>query len=295
MIQDIYPSKLNNHYEDRKPKNNDIVLIFKENNILILKEKNENDENEIVNFSYMTYCELISNCCYDEHRNNVCYLFSINEISYFMVMNCEDIIDKMIDKGYELVNVRTLRKMCPQENAFAGATAWHLYGWYKVNKFCGGCGCEMKHDTVERMMFCPKCGYKAYPRINPAVIIGLQDGERLMMTKYCDRAYKNYALIAGFAEIGETIEETVEREVMEEVGLKVKNIQYYKSQPWGFDSDLLMGFFCELDSDDRILMDENELSVAEWMNYKDIPDQRNNMSLTAEMMMVFKDKWINKK
>ncbi len=72
----------------------------------------------------------------------------------------------------------------------------------------------------------------------PGSIIGVTDGDKILMSKYAGRAYKKYALLAGFTEIGETIEETVQREVMEEVGLKVKNIRYYKSQPWSFsDTD----------------------------------------------------------
>lgn len=84
------------------------------------------------------------------------------------------------------------------------------------------------------MMRCEYCGQMEFPKICPAVIIGVTDGNRLLMSKYAGRDYKKYALIAGFAEIGETIEETVQREVMEEVGLKVKNLRYYKSQPWSF-------------------------------------------------------------
>ena len=72
------------------------------------------------------------------------------------------------------------------------------------------------------------------------------------MSKYSGRTYKKYALLAGFAEIGETVEETVRREVMEEVGLKVKNIRYYKSQPWAFSDTLLLGFYCDLDGEDRL-------------------------------------------
>ncbi len=90
------------------------------------------------------------------------------------------------------------------------------------------------------------------------------------MTKYAGREYKKYALIAGFTEIGETAEQTVEREVMEEVGLHVKNIRYYKSQPWGYDSDLLLGYFCELAEEHKIELDETELSLAEWIDYKDV-------------------------
>ena len=77
------------------------------------------------------------------------------------------------------------------------------------------------------------------------------------MSKYAGREYKKYALLAGFTEIGETLEETVSREVMEEVGLKVKNITYYKNQPWAFSDTLLMGFFCELDGSDQVKLDEN--------------------------------------
>ncbi len=84
--------------------------------------------------------------------------------------------------------------------------------------------------------------------------------------------YKRYALIAGFTEIGETAEETVMREVQEEVGLKVKNIHYYKSQPWGFDQNLLLGYFCELDGERDIVLDTGELATAEWVHYSDVPE-----------------------
>ena len=97
------------------------------------------------------------------------------------------------------------------------------------------------------------------------------------------------ALVAGFAEIGETLEETVQREVMEEVGLKVKNIRYYKSQPWGMALDILTGFFCELDGDNSIKMDESELKYAEWVKREDVVLQPSDYSLTNEMMKLFRD------
>ena len=102
----------------------------------------------------------------------------------------------------------------------------------------------MVHDKKERMMRCEYCGQMEFPKICPAVIIGVTDGNRLLMSKYAGRDYKKYALIAGFAEIGETIEETVQREVMEEVGLKVKNLRYYKSQPWSFFGYTVVWIFC---------------------------------------------------
>ena len=124
------------------------------------------------------------------------------------------------------------------------------------------------------------CNNMVFPKIAPAVIIGLTNNDQIMMTKYAGREYKRYALIAGFTEIGETAEETVHREVMEEVGLKVKNIRYYKSQPWGLDSNLLMGFFCDLAEEGEIRLEEEELSLAEWVDYRDVPDDPEGLSLT---------------
>ena len=145
------------------------------------------------------------------------------------------------------------------------------------------------HSQKERMMECPSCGNQEYPVLCPAVIVGITNGDKIILSKYEGRRFKRYALIAGFAEIGETIEETVHREVMEEVGLKVKNLRYYKSQPWSFSGTLLFGFFCDVDGDDTLTVDHEELSMAQWVERDKIPDQGNNISLTKEMMMLFRD------
>lgn len=119
--------------------------------------------------------------------------------------------------------------------------------------------------------------------------MAVRNGEKLLLSKYAGREFTNYALIAGFAEIGEPIEDTVRREVMEEVGLKVKNLRFYKSQPWSFTDTLLFGFFCDLDGDDTICLDEEELSLAVWMERSQIPVDEYEISLTREMMTLFKN------
>ena len=191
--------------------------------------------------------------------------------------------------NYMWISMPEIRSCKPKEMVFAAATAWHLYVWYRDNRFCGRCGKPLVHSDKQRMLQCPDCGNQVFPKIAPAVIVGVTDGDRILMTKYAGRAYKRYALIAGFTEIGETAEETVAREVMEEAGVRVKNIRYYKSQPWGFDSDLLLGYYCELDGDETIHMDEEELSVAEWVDYREIPDDTEGLSLTREMMIHFRE------
>ena len=121
------------------------------------------------------------------------------------------------------------------------------------------------------------------------MIVGILNGDKLLMSKYAGRSYRSYALIAGFIEIGESAEQTVQREVMEEVGLKVKNIRYYKSQPWGFTDSLLFGYFCELDGDDTIRLDTNELSQAGWYTRDEITLEDDYLSLTREMILQFKE------
>ena len=121
------------------------------------------------------------------------------------------------------------------------------------------------------------------------MIIAVTDGDRLLLSKYAGRSYTHYALLAGYTEIGETLEQTVQREVMEEVGLWVKNIRYYKSQPWGVDGNVLMGFYCDLDGDDTIHLDTAELSLAQWHHRKALPAHDDGISLTREMIRVFEE------
>ncbi|MCI2049121.1 MAG: NAD(+) diphosphatase [Lachnospiraceae bacterium] len=191
--------------------------------------------------------------------------------------------------GFAEEPLSVLRRGVPREMCFAAETAYQLYAWYRDNRFCGRCGALMQPGTSERSMLCPSCGNVVYPKISPAVIVGVTDGDRILMTRYAGREYRGHALIAGFCEIGETGEDTVRREVMEESGLQVKNIRYYKTQPWGFDSDLLLGYWCDVDGDRTITMDTGELAAAEWVRRGDITDAFEDMSLTNEMICRFRD------
>lgn len=277
MIQDIAPLKLNNAYHRKKPKNNSRMLGFIDRMIYLKYDEK---------IEFLTYGQWTDTL--REQKKEIpgsVYLFSIGEEDYFLT----DIAADTQIEGFAFHKMFSVRTMQPMKDALAAATAWHLYVWYRDNQFCGRCGINLKHDTLQRMMRCPKCGNLVFPKIAPAVIIGLTDGDKILMTKYAGREYKRYALIAGFTEIGETAEETVAREVMEEVGLKVKNIRYYKSQPWGFDSNLLLGYFCDLAEKAEIQLEEEELSLAEWVDYKDVPDDPEGLSLTREMMVHFRE------
>lgn len=274
MIQDIQPHKLNNHYDMKAvPQQEDYVLHFQESGLLV-KTGHEILFPKVSDFSNVL------------DRSALTYLFSVDNEKYYLLLGKEP---EMVPDGFSYYGVRELREkgIGPKYKCFVANTAKHLSDWYIDNRFCGRCGGSMVKSQTERAMICPNCGYTSYPRIMPAVIVGVINEEQLLITKY-RTGYRHNALIAGFTEIGETLEETVAREVMEETGLHVKNIRYYKSQPWGIANDILTGFFCDVDGDTKIQMDEQELRYASWMNRSEIELQPDEYSLTNEMMMQFK-------
>ena len=290
MIQDIFPKVYHNEYRDEKPADTDFILVFHKNTVLVRFR----DEK----LRYPSLREMAAFTC------EYIYLFSIDNFKYFLAYPKEkqaSLTDNAVyadsgsDEpvilldGYHYENVTIFRTANSRHTAFAGITGHHLFNWYQTNQFCGRCGIKMVPDRKERMLFCPACHNMVYPKISPAVIVGVTHGDKILMSKYAGRTYTRYALIAGFTEIGETAEQTVAREVMEEVGLKVKNIRYYKSQPWAFSGSLLLGFFAELDGEDEsITLDTDELSEAGWFTKDEIELEDDNLSLTREMILKFK-------
>lgn len=157
------------------------------------------------------------------------------------------------------------------------------------NIYCGRCGGEFVHSDTIRSLKC-SCGNEIFPTIAPAVIIGLlnKDHTKIMLTKYING--KNYALVAGYNEIGETLEDTVRREVKEEVGLNVKNIKYYKSQPWGLSGSVLSGFWADIDDlDDTPTLELDELKFGNWFSKEEIDIENDHISLTREMIEYFRN------
>ena len=271
MIQDLDSHTFQNEYHHQQPSIGDNICIFQERKILIKKGEGQ--------ITFPKYEAL------QDEQVNYIYLFAIGAEAYYLADTKE--VEEL--EGYIWENINVIRTLQPKFQVFAAITAYHLFNWYKSNRFCGSCGQPMSHSQKERALCCNNCGNIVYPRISPAVIVGITDGNRLLMTKYAGRETKRYGLVAGFCEIGESAEETVAREVMEEVGLKVKNVYYYKSQPWGFSGDLLLGFFAEVDGSKEIVMDDNELSEATWVERDAILPEGDEISLTSEMILRFKN------
>ena len=268
MIQDIAPDRLDNAFAVHVPGEEDYILLFSHDGKL---------------FSGVQDGRIRFTTGKEAPAGAAVYLFSVNEDRFFAKLQGTEIRLP----GFEYRTVRELRDLGQGKELFAAFTAYHLWRWYADNRYCGRCGGANSLHGTERALQCESCGHVIYPRINPAVIVGVIRDDCLLITRY-RTGYGHNALVAGFAEIGETLEQTVAREVMEETGVRVKNIRYYKSQPWGMAQDLLAGFYCEADGAGEIHMDTNELKYAEWVRREDIVLQPNDLSLTNEMMKRFK-------
>lgn len=276
MIHDIEPRIFNNNFKNKKAESKDLFLSYNGDTVLVREDKDK--------LWYPSFLDYEKK--YPHLIDNAQFLFTIDDINYYLVE------DKGLDtvEGWCYVSTGRFRTEIKYWRSFAGAVGWQLNRWYENHRFCSKCGKAIKRSEKERMLYCESCGFQVYPTISPCVIVAVHNDDSLLLTKYAGRAYTNYALIAGFAEIGESLEQTVIREVKEEVGLKVKNLKFYKSQPWPFTDTLLAGFYAELDGDDTITLQEEELSLGIWLKREDIPPANLNISLTSEMMEAFRNK-----
>ena len=302
MIQDIAPHRFDNRFiHGKQPSPDSIALLFRDDCVLLCETGGDSpDATGYTVFTYRALCEAVP-----EVKDHPCfYLFALDGTDWFLIYENspasvsweleDDLTSGLKNKtdhpSHALFTLMHLRreKILPRHMVFAVLTAAHLNRWYLENRYCGTCAHKTVHAPDERAMECPSCKRRIYPKIMPAVIVAVTNGDEIVLTRYANRIIAYHALVAGFNEIGETLEDTVRREVMEEVGLRVKNIRYYKSQPWAIAGDVLAGYFCDVDGDPSIRMDENELKEAVWVKREDVDGQPDDFSLTNEMMMVFK-------
>ena len=277
MFQEIAPSVFHNEYRHCLPTADSRVLAVWDGRILLHSETYEMPSAREI-----------------DRPGSLTYLFAIDEETFFLSDNAGSSQALSSPVGYRWFTLREIRAGAPRRALFAAYTGHHLALWYQSHRLCGRCGERLEHDAALRMLRCPACGLQIFPTISPAVIIAVRNGEKLLLSKYAHREYTQYALLAGFTEIGETVEETVAREVREETGLEVENLTYWGSQPWGYDGALLMGFFCDVKGDDTITVDRSELALAEWKHWRDVPDGIDDVSLTSAMMQAFRSSFAMK-
>lgn len=196
-----------------------------------------------------------------------------------------DIVDERSLRAAGLFSesLRVLYPRLSREITFLAGRAYHILRWDMHSRYCGTCSTEMSHTKRERGKVCPNCGNKNYPRVVPAVITAITKGDKILLARNARRGLPHYSLIAGFVEPGETLEECVHRETMEEVGLRIKNLRYFASQPWPFPDALMVGFFAEY-AGGKITPEPEEIADAAWYAPNELPTLPGPLSLARRMI-----------
>jgi NAD+ diphosphatase len=173
------------------------------------------------------------------------------------------------NRRQEMGTVRQVIEQDPGLFQLAGRGV-QLAEFYRSHKFCGYCGHTMHPSKTEWAMLCDHCRERYYPQIAPCIIVAIRRDDKILLAQHTRHRNGIYTVLAGFVEVGETLEQAVAREVMEESGIKVKNLRYITSQPWPFPQSLMTAFMAEYDSGE-IVIDPKELIDAGWYRYDDLP------------------------
>lgn len=291
MIHKIEPHKYYPEFRNQEPKTTDYLLLFDGEKVYLPgKNISSSDAAQLSLPTFEEVHRLLSvRQPMDRFFLDSEYLFSIDDRAFYR-KTAEDAGALMIPDDH-LYPSGVFRNFEPEYLAFAGITATQINRFRLDRRYCGRCGHPTVPSTTERACICPECGQIEYPKISPAVIIAIVDTgrDKILLTRYAGGSYRHWALVAGFVEVGETFKGAARREIMEEVGLKVSDLVYYKSQPWSFSDSAMIGFFAKLDGDPAITLQESELGEAKWFSRDEVSDLPSTISVGQEMISLFKN------
>lgn len=191
--------------------------------------------------------------------------------------------DGPLPGGWSLHGVRTLVASFDELTFALAGRATHVQDWATTNRFCGRCSTPTERASNERCMRCPKCGLSIYPKIAPAVIVLVRKGKQALLARNARFPIPFFSTLAGFSNIGETLEETAMREINEEVGVRVKDLRYFGSQPWPFPNSLMIAFTAEWESGE-IVVDGEEIAEAAWFDASALPLVPPALSIARKMI-----------
>ena len=186
-------------------------------------------------------------------------------------------------EGWSFCDLFSVYGMADEEIWMAAGRAVQIVEWERVNRFCGSCGAPNELVRGERAMRCPECGLLRFPQLSPAIITLVHRADEVLLARSHRFPEGLYSALAGFVEPGETVEGALIREVEEEVGLRVTNLEYRGSQPWPFPNSLMLGFFAEYESGD-IVLEEAEIAAADWFPVDELPNIPGPISIANRLI-----------
>lgn len=186
--------------------------------------------------------------------------------------------------GFRSISLRSVLLSAGESMFPTVGRAWQYLYFFKTHRYCGQCGTPTLADPVEVAVECPACHHRCYPRVSPSIIVAVhRPGEILLAKGVRHRESNMYSVLAGFVESGESMEQTLHREVYEEVGVTVGNLRYFDSQPWPFPHSLMLGFLAEYVSG-HIAIDDNEIIDAQWFSLDALPLTPPNFSIAGRLI-----------
>jgi NAD+ diphosphatase len=191
--------------------------------------------------------------------------------------------DEPTPDGWVFKSLRQLFELLPEKLFWMAGTASQIVDWDRNHQYCGHCGAQMSDLAHERAKECPRCGLVNYPRIAPAVIVLVQHENRILLARAKHFPPGLYSVLAGFVEPGENLETAVRREIDEEVGVLVKDIRYFGSQPWPFPNSLMIAFTCHYDGGE-IILDQSEMADAGWYTADQLPAIPPRVSIARQLI-----------
>ncbi len=191
-----------------------------------------------------------------EYRGNSCYAVEA---------------EGSIPEGYAASDLRGWLGRVDSPIFYLAGRAQQIIDWHNTHQFCGRCGAQTADHHNDRAKACPACGHIAYPRLSPSIIVLVRRDDEMLLARNANWPTGFYSTLAGFVEPGESVEQTLHREVLEEVGIRVSNLRYFGSQSWPFPNSLMLGYHADYAGGD-IVCQEGEIADARWFRFDDMPN-----------------------
>ncbi len=200
-----------------------------------------------------------------------CVLLGRHLDYYCFAVDLSHLPEEQLAAHGQLADLRLSGPLLGDDDAALLACARALLLWHREHQYCGRCGARNEAQSGGHVLCCsdPDCGRSQFPRIDPAIIVLVDEGERCLLGRQASWPAQRYSTIAGFVEPGESLEDAVAREVYEETGVRIRDPIYHSSQPWPFPSSLMLGFHAQA-ADTEIALQDDELEDARWFTRRDI-------------------------